>query len=153
MDCQCAKPMWYSKLVLTYANTSWAVIKSKSHVCDPIWSQISNVPAHYLRDVSKFKYHSHFGAGERWYGHWNILLQNKLRCEFRLLSKVCAHTLSKINTRQSISWFTKGKGISVCDAAFTAASATALGQLSLCNSCATWHGKKSQEHSPDASFI
>lgn len=66
---------------------------------------------------------------------------------------MCAHTHSKINTRQSISWFTKGKGISVCDAAFTAGSATALGQLCLCNYYATWHGHKSQQHSPDASFI
>lgn len=40
-------------------------MKSKSHnICDPIWSQISNVPAHYLSDVSKPKYPSHFGAGE-----------------------------------------------------------------------------------------
>lgn len=46
-------------------NTSWAVMKSKSHnICDPIWSQILNVPAHYLSDISKLKYPSHFGAGE-----------------------------------------------------------------------------------------
>lgn len=33
------------------------------------------------------------------YGHWNKLLQNKLGCEFRRVSKVCAHIYSKINIR------------------------------------------------------
>lgn len=40
-------------------------MKSESHnFCDPIWSQILNVPAHLLSDVSKLKYPSHSGAGE-----------------------------------------------------------------------------------------
>lgn len=34
-----------------------------------------------------------------WTQQYNILLQNKLRCEFRLLCKVCAHTHSKISTK------------------------------------------------------
>lgn len=81
-------------------NTSWAVTKSKSQsIYDPIWSQISNVPAHYLSDVSKFKYPFPFGAGEMVIQTHSLLVQNKLRCELRLVCKVCAHTPSKINTK------------------------------------------------------
>lgn len=65
------------------------------------------------------------------YGHWNKWYQNKPGCEFRFISKGCAHNYSKINTGQSKAWLTKGQRISsgrccvywrLCNCAGTAAT-------------------------------
>lgn len=91
---------------------------------------------------------------KRRYGHRNKGYQNKPGCEFRLVSKACAHNYPKINTGQSKAWLTKGQRISswrccvycrLCHCAGTAATGQLVRYVPYENNF--------PQHSPDGSFI